>query len=431
MITQKEYKERREQLMKKLPKHSIAIIPGGQEVIRSGDVHYPFRQQSDFLYLTGFSEPNAVLILVAGKAILFNEVLDEQKTIWTGPVLGQEAAVHHLGMDEAFPIEMLEPKLVEYFQGITGIYYPFLQGGIWEKKLFTAWKRGRSLRRQERGLPSAFHDIAPLIASMRLLKSIAEIEVIQKVVDVSVGAHIAVMENIHTCDYEYQAAAIFHHFLQQQGLMETAYPSIVASGKNACILHYTQSHRRFNPHDLLLIDAGGEYLGYAADLTRTYSVRGQWSLEQQAIYELVLESQLLAIGRIEPGCSWNTIQNEIVMTLTQGLKDLGILQGSLSGLLEQQAYKAFYMHGSGHWLGLDVHDVGPYDEHGKPIQLVSGMVLTVEPGLYFSPAQAGLDPRWHGIGIRIEDDILVTKQGAYVFSNQLPKQWMDLKGIGV
>lgn len=430
MITLKEYQKRRTALMKKLPAQSIAIIPAGEEVLRSGDVHYPFRQQSDFLYLTGFSEPQAVLILKDGKSILFNQPQDAQKTIWTGPVLGQDEALSLLGVDEAYSITDLEPQLQGLFEGVTAIYYPFLQGGQWEKMLFSTWKKARAQRRQDKGLPSAFHDIAPWIANMRLLKSQEEIQLIQQVVDVSVDAHIAVMQAIHSCDYEYQAAAIFHQHLQNHGIIETAYPSIVASGENACILHYVQYQKAFNPQDLLLIDAGGEYCGYAADLTRTYPVRGVWTSEQQAIYELVLQAQKEAIGIIQIQTRWCDIQNIVVRVLTQGLKDLGILKGSLDGLLEQAAYKPFYMHGSGHWLGLDVHDVGAYVEQGESIRLQASMVLTVEPGLYFSPALINIDERWKGIGIRIEDDVLVTNQGHHVFSHRLPKELSDLKSVG-
>lgn len=430
MITRKEYQQRRKELMSQLPPHSIMIIPGAEEVLRSGDVHYPFRQQSDFLYLTGFSEPNAVLVLKEGQAWLFNEAYDAQKTIWTGPVLGQVDAIIQLGVDEAYSIADFESHLQGLLQGVTAIYYPFLQTGAWERKLFSSWKKSRSQRRQDRCLPSAFHDSAPFLAKMRLLKSPDEINLIQKVVDISVDAHIAVMQKIAFCQYEYQAAALFHQHLQQYGIMETAYPSIVASGANACILHYTHYHRALQSGDLLLIDAGGEYGGYAADLTRTYPVSGQWTFEQQAIYELVLASQKAAIEKIQPLQPWSAIQSCIVSVLTQGLKDLGILQGSLDGLLEQQAYKAFYMHGSGHWLGLDVHDVGAYEEHDAPIPLKPSMVLTVEPGLYFSPHLTQIEERWKGIGVRIEDDVLVTDQGCHIFSHRLPKEVVDLKNVG-
>ncbi|MDQ5884233.1 MAG: Xaa-Pro aminopeptidase [Pseudomonadota bacterium] len=430
MITQKEYQKRRTDLMKRLPAQSIMIIPSGEEVLRSGDVHYPFRQQSDFLYLTGFSEPHSILVLKDGKSWLFNAPQDDQKTVWTGPVLGQMGAIAQLGMDEAYPVGDFEVYLHTLLEGVTAIYYPFLQGGQWEKKLFSTWKQVRSQRRQDRALPSAFHDVSPWIASMRLFKSPDEIRTIQKVVDISVDAHIAVMQQISSCEYEYQAAAIFHQHLQQQGIMEVAYPSIVASGENACILHYTEYHRAFQSTDLLLIDAGGEYKGYAADLTRTYPVRGRWTFEQQAIYELVLAAQKAAIAVIKPQIQWSEIQKTILSFLTQGLKDLGILQGTLSGLLEQQAYKSFYMHGSGHWLGMDVHDVGAYEEHGQSIRLQSSMVLTVEPGLYFSPQLSHIDERWRGIGVRIEDDVLVTEQGNHVFSHRLPKEVDDLQSIG-
>jgi len=430
MMTQKEYIERRQALIKKLPTHSIAIIPGSHEVLRSGDVHYPFRQNSHFLYLTGFSEANAILVLAKGQSILFSEPSDPLKTIWTGPVLGQEQAGDVLGVDKAYPMGDFQTQLIDLLKGVSNIFYPFLQTGHWEKQLFSAWKKARGMRREERGLDSAFHDIDPLISKMRLIKSVAEIDCIQKAVDLSVDAHIQVMKAVKSCQYEYELAAIFQYHLQKNACMELAYPSIVASGENACILHYTQSQRRFEDQDLLLIDAGGEWQGYAADLTRTYPVRGRWSLEQQAIYELVLDAQTAAINLISPDGVWTDIQDCLVTILTQGLKDLGILHGSLDGLLEQQAYKAFYMHGSGHWLGLDVHDVGPYIEKNQSIRFTPGMVLTVEPGLYFSPTPA-IDPKWHGIGVRIEDDILVTPDGSYVFSHQLPKQVQDLKGVGL
>jgi Xaa-Pro aminopeptidase len=430
MITKKEYKQRRKHLMKMLPAHSIAIIPGANEQIRSADVHYPFRQESHFLYLTGFSEPNAVLVLVNGQSILFSEPCDPLKTLWTGPVLGQEQALEVLGVEQAYPIAEFQVQLSKLLKGMGSIYYPFLQVGKWEEKLFSAWKKSRSQAREESVLESAFHDIHPLIAGMRLWKSPDEVELIQKAVDLSVEAHIAVMQQVKFCQYEYELAAIFQNHLQKNACMDLAYPSIIASGDNACILHYTKCHRRFDESDLLLIDAGGEWQGYAADLTRTYPVRGRWSLEQQAIYELVLDAQVAAINIISRDTVWNDIQTTIITILTQGLKDLGILKGSFEGLLEQQAYKPFYMHSSGHWLGLDVHDVGPYREQGESISLRPGMVLTVEPGLYL-PNHSAIDPKWHGIGVRIEDDILVTSDGAYVFSHRLPKHIADLKSIGL
>jgi len=426
MIGMQEYKQRRRDLMRNLPKNGIAIIPGGREVLRNGDVHYPFRQNSDFLYLTGISEANAVLVLTAAVDILFSEAFDEQKTIWTGPVIGQAQAIDYYGLDESYEISVLENKLSALLDGVEAIFYPFLQSGGWEKKLFNAWKKSRAANKKGRYLASSFHDVVPLIAKMRLIKSDAEIAALQKAVDISVDAHLAVMHKIKNCDYEYQAAAIFHNYLQSHGVNDTAYPSIVAAGENACILHYTQNNHRIKANDLLLIDAGAEYLGYAADITRTYPVRGNWTLEQQAIYELVLEAQQSAINKIAPKVAWGELQSEMVVILTQGLKDLGILHGSLDSLLEQHAYKSFYMHGAGHWLGLDVHDVGNYVEDEKALLLTKNMVMTVEPGLYLSAKIPGLDARWHGIGVRIEDDIAVTSSGANILSARLPKKINEL-----
>lgn len=422
MISCQEYQKRRKDLIASIPKDSLVIVPAAVEKFRNADTHYPFRQNSDFLYLTGFLEPDAILVLSDSGSILFNQAYDAKKAVWTGAVLGQDKVTEVLGVDKAYPLEDFENVLMALMLNKTAIYYPFLQTGEFEKKLFAVWKKARAQKRGAYAYESSFHDVSPLIAKMRLFKSPAEIACLKKAIDASVTAHLAVMKKIKHLSYEYEAAAIFHHSLQMQGFMDTAYPSIVGSGANACTLHYTQYDRKFLDQDLLLIDAGAEFNGYAADITRTYPVRGQWSGPKKDIYTLVLEAQTRAIDQIKIGNPWTFIQQTIVGILTQGLIDLGILKGSLDTLLETKAYQAFYMHNSGHWLGLDVHDVGAYEN----VCLKEGMVLTVEPGLYIPLNALDVDERFRGIGVRIEDDIHLDIQGAQVLSGALPKTIIEL-----
>ncbi|NDH08699.1 MAG: M24 family metallopeptidase [Gammaproteobacteria bacterium] len=429
MMNHVEVQKRRKQLLKMLGPQAIAVLASAEEQLRNGDAHYPFRQYSDFLYLTGFNEAHAILVLFKGKSILFCQAINPLTTIWTGPVMGPARAQEELGFDEAYPIEEFEVRIQDYIADATEIHYPFLQAGAWERRLFGAWKNQRQMRHPDRFKASSFHDLSPKLAKMRLIKSEQEIAALQQAVDYSILAHQQVMRGIRQCEFEYQAAAIFHYTLQTQGCMNLAYPSIVASGPNACILHYTESHRRFKPDDLLLIDAGGEHLGYAADITRTYPVQGQWHFCQQAIYELVLSAQMEAIQLLKPGLSWDAVQAKIVVILSQGLIDLGLLSGSLDTVLETQSYRDFYMHNSGHWLGLDVHDVGSYIKDGQSIQLEQGMVMTVEPGIYIASDAKNVPEKWRGIGIRIEDDVLITKAGHNVLSAALPKSIDGLKGI--
>lgn len=432
MISRTVYQQRRQTLMQHIPDDAIVVIPGATERRRNHDVHYPFRQDSDFLYLTGFNEPDAVLVMLGGaplRSFLFCQPFSLEKEIWTGPLLGYEKAPTTLGVDEAYSIHEFETHLLSLLQGRRAVYYPFLHNGKWEKPLFSAWKQARTKQRGDACFQSAFVDIAPLIAEMRLFKSTEEIQCLQYAIDVSVEAHEHVMRGIKHCAYEYQAFALFQNYLHHKGITETAYPSIVASGSNACILHYTQYQRAFQSGELLLIDAGGEWQGYAADITRTYPINAHWTTEQGLIYDLVLEAQMQAIALIRPGVIWTDIQFKIVQILTQGLVDLGILHGNVEDLIASGAYKNFYMHNSGHWLGLDVHDAGTYHKNSQARDLETNMVLTVEPGLYISSRHGQVDSRWHGIGVRIEDDVLVTSQGANVLSAKLAKTRSDIKAV--
>jgi Xaa-Pro aminopeptidase len=414
MISLQEYQQRRQTLSVRLPKDSIAVIPAASESLRNGDAHYRFRQDSDFYYLTGFNEPDAVLVILAGKtgeSILFNLPQNFSEAQWVGERLGQTGACEQLGVQRAHPISALPERLQEYFANKTAIFYPIGRYPSYDKKILAAWKKTKGLIRRGIRAPESIHDITPTIGEMRLIKSEGEIQLMREAARISVSAHQNAMRACSQVQFEYELEAILHYEMTRRGCRAVAYDSIVASGRQACILHYTQNTQALLPDELILIDAGGEYQNYAADITRTFPQNGRFSPEQRAIYSLVLTAQKAGIALVRPGCLWNDIQQTIVRALTEGLVDLGLLKGSVDDLIAQEAYTPFYMHRSGHWLGLDVHDTGAYTINGKWRALEPGMVLTVEPGLYIHESIQGIDPRFHGIGVRIEDDILVTQNG--------------------
>lgn len=432
MITQKEYQTRRRELANRLPVDSIAVISAASEALRNGDSHYRFRQDSDFYYLTGFNEPDALLLIIAGEkgeSILFNRPRNPMEEQWTGVRLGQEGACKTLGVDVAYSIADLDERLPEFLVNKQAIYYAIGQYPTWAERILTAWQVVKKQGRRGFAAPEAFCDLAPIIGEMRLFKSEAEIKLMQRAADISVIAHQRAMRSCREATYEYQLEAELLYELTRQGCRSTAYDSIVAGGSNACILHYTENNKPLRPGDLVLIDAGGEFENYAADITRTYPINGRFSEEQRLIYELVLRAQQAGIACVQPGCSWDEVQRVIVGILTAGLVELGILRGSVDELIENEAYKPFYMHQSGHWLGLDVHDCGRYKLQGKWRSLEPGMVLTVEPGLYIPSDLKGVDPRWWGIGVRIEDDIHVTADGHKNLSGALAVQVYDLEAL--
>lgn len=432
MITQKEYQARRRELANRLPVDCIAVIPAASESLRNGDSHYRFRQDSDFYYLTGFNEPDALLLVVAGtkgESILFNRPRNPMEEQWTGVRLGQEDACKALGVDVAYSISDLDTRLPELLINKQAIYYAIGQYPTWAKRILKAWQVVKKQGRRGIAAPEAFCDLAPIIGEMRLFKSDAEIKLMQRAADISVVAHQRAMRACREATYEYQLEAELLYEFTSQGCRSTAYDSIVAGGSNACILHYTENNKPLRPGDLVLIDAGGEFENYAADITRTYPINGRFSEEQRLIYELVLRAQQAGIARVQPGCPWDEVQRVIVGILTAGLVELGILRGSVNELIENEAYKPFYMHQSGHWLGLDVHDCGRYKLQGKWRSLEPGMVLTVEPGLYIPSDLKGVDPRWWGIGVRIEDDIHVTSDGHKNLSGALAVQVDDLEAL--
>lgn len=431
MIKMTEFAKRRKALMQQIGTNGIAILPAAVESFSSGDVHFPYRQQNDFYYLTGFQEPEAITILVPkrqhGEYILFNRPKDLQTEIWDGPRAGQQGACLDFLADQSFPIDEFENMLPQLLTERDTIYYSLGMNKTVDKLLINIINKLRSRVRNGMHPPITLIDIAPMIHEMRLFKSKTEVACMQQAVDISVDAHRRVMQTCQPGLYEYELEAEFTYVCQQKGARFQAYPPIVGAGKNSCILHYVNNDQLIKKEDLILIDAGAEYQNYAADITRTFPAGGQFSAEQRDIYELVLSAQLAAIKSIQPGASWINAQKIIIKILTQGLVDLGILKGEVSSLIEQEAYFPFYMHKSGHWLGLDVHDVGRYKLNQKWRQLMPGMVLTIEPGLYLSSHIKGLHKRWHHIGVRIEDDILVTETGHQVLSQALPKKVAEIE----
>lgn len=427
-----EYSARRATLAKQLPAHSVAIIPAGKEVLRNGDADYRFRQNSDFYYLTGFQEPEAVLLILSApnmQSILFTRPRNPNAEQWQGKRLGPEAACATLGVDEAYSIEDLDELLPKLLLDKQALSYAIGQEWAWDKRLLTAINQSKRHVRAGHTVPDTLIDLNPMLGELRLIKSATEIQCMREAATITVAAHRRAMQACKQAKYEYELEAELLYEFTRHGCRAPAYDSIVAAGNHACTLHYTGNDGLLQKGDLVLIDAGAEFQYYAADVTRTFPISGQFSAEQRAIYELVLRAQQAGIAAIKPGVAWDAIQTIIVSILTEGLMDLNLLQGQLSDLIETNAYKPFYMHTSGHWLGLDVHDCGRYRVAGQWRTLSPGMVLTVEPGIYIAEGMDTVDPRWWGIGVRIEDDILVTDQGHDNLTGALQTDPTDIEAL--
>ena len=425
-ISKAEFARRRKNLMGMMDKHTIAIIPGAREVTRSRDTEYPFRQNSDLFYLTGFEEPDAVLVLVPGRrqgqVVLFCRERDPDMELWNGYRLGPEGAVAYLGVDDAFPIDDLDEILPGLIEGTQRIYYSMGHDDVFDQRVMGWVNQIRKLVRTGAAPPADFTDLAFLLHEQRLIKSAAEVRVMRKAGEISAAAHVRAMQECQPGRYEYHLEAAIQHTFAEHGARFPAYNSIVGSGANACVLHYTENASKMRAGDLVLIDAGCEYQGYAADITRTFPVSGQFTTEQRAIYDVVLEAQRAAIAKVRPGNTWNQPHDATVRVITRGLIKLGLLRGKERELIKSEAYREFYMHRAGHWLGLDVHDVGEYRVDGRWRQLEPGMVLTIEPGIYIAADNTKVPKRWRGIGVRIEDDVVVTEQGCDVLTGDVPKR---------
>jgi Xaa-Pro aminopeptidase len=432
MISQHEYQIRRKELAQKLPAGSMAIIPAAHEASRNGDSHYRFRQDSNFYYLTGFNEPDALLLIIAGpemQSILFNRPRNPAEEQWSGKRLGQDGALSELGMHAAFPVAYIAEELPKFISGKSAIYYNLARHPEMEKTIMQALVTLKDQVRRGVKVPDHLCDLELILGEMRLFKSDAELAVMRQAANISVKAHQLAMRRCKHLEYEYQLEAELIYEFSRHGCRSVAYDPIVGCGENACTLHYTENSRPLQAGHLVLIDAGGEYENYAADITRTFPVNGKFSPEQKNIYELVLRAQKAGIAAVKPGLPWNAVQQIMIRILTEGLCALGILQGDVDELVAREAYKPFYMHNSGHWLGLDVHDCGVYKINDEWRALEPGMVLTVEPGLYINANIPGVDKRWWGIGVRIEDDVVVTKTGHEVLTAALPVDVDEIEAL--
>ena len=420
-----EYGRRRQQLTRQMNADDIAILPAAPEKIRNRDAEYLYRQDSDFYYLTGFNEPEAVLVLIPGREegenILFCRERDPLMEIWHGRRAGQEGAVQRHGLDQAFPVTELDQVMPGLLDGRRTVHYTL--GALPEFDVRLSGWINHLKARERRGAmaPSMVSGLELLVHEMRLFKSDAELEIIREACAISAGAHRRAMTMCRPGWYEYQLEAELQHEFIHHGARVPAYNSIVGSGENACILHYTENDQQMSDGDLVLVDAGCELDNYAADITRTFPVNGTFSPEQRALYSLVLQAQEQAMAAIRPDNPWTAFHRAAVHTLTAGLVDLGILSGDVDQLIKDEAYKPFYMHGTGHWLGMDVHDVGNHKIDGQWRKFEPGMVLTVEPGLYIAPDNANVEEKWRGIGIRIEDNVLVTAEGCEVLTSAAEK----------
>ena len=427
-----EYARRRRQLMKMMGKGGIAILPAAPEKHRNGDVHYHYRPDSDFHYLTGFDEPEAVAVLVPGRPqaeyILFVRDRDPTRETWDGRRAGPDGAVRDHGADDAFPIGDIDdilPGLMEQCERVyhtMGVNHDFDQRVIgWVNTLRGQAKLGKHT-------PQDFVALDHLLHDMRLYKSRGEIQAMRQSAQIAVGAHIRAMKATRPGVHEYEVMAeLLHEFHRHHA--DISYHPIVGGGPNACILHYHENSAELRDGDLLLIDAGCEFGLYASDITRTFPVNGRFSAEQRAIYDVVLDAQDAALACIRPGRHWNEPHDAAVRAVTQGLVKLGLLKGRVPALIKEEAYKKFFMHRTGHWLGMDVHDVGDYKVGDEWRVFEPGMCLTVEPGIYIPAGAKGVPKRWWNIGVRIEDDVVVTPGGCDLLTAGLPRTAAEIERV--
>ena len=415
------YAARRARLLESLSS-GLAIIPTAPERHRNGDASYPYRFDSHFYYLTGFNEPEAILVLdaTAGRSILFCREKNQEREIWDGFRYGPDQACEHFGFDEAYPLSQLETVMPTLLAGQSALHYAFGCDNLFDQKIFGWLQQVRQQVRVGLKAPDVIQDIRHTLSENRLIKDASEIALMREAGRISGVAHERAMRMTRPEMYEYQIEAEILHTFASNGARYPAYESIVAGGANACVLHYVSNRDRLKDGDLLLIDAGCEFEGYAGDITRTFPVNGRFTPAQRAVYDIVLEAELAGIAAVQPGAAWNAPADAALRVLVQGLVDLKLLTGSVDGNIESESYRQFYMHRIGHWLGLDVHDVGDYKIEGQWRPFVPGMVTTIEPGLYIRPAD-NVPAEFSNIGIRIEDDVLVCADGHEVLSHLAPK----------
>jgi Xaa-Pro aminopeptidase len=420
------------ELMRRMDQKSVAIIPSARETTRSNDTHYRFRQDSDFLYLTGFEEPDSIAVIAPGrdqKYTLFVRPRDPEQEIWVGRRAGLEGAKSEFGADEAFPIAEFESKLQEILDGAQNLYYRLGVNTELDSSIIRKIAEMRALNRKPIHPPRTIIDPATIVHEMRVLKSPEELELMQKAADIAAEAHVEAMKAVRPGMKEYEVEALLEQYFRRHGAEGPSYTSIVGAGANATILHYVNNDGELRDGDLLLVDAGAEVKGYASDITRTFPVNGRYSPAQREIYDVVLETQISCVDMVRPGTTHDELKAHSVEMLTEGMVRIGLLQGKPADLIKEEKYKQFYMHGLGHLLGIDVHDVGIYYYDKQSRALEPGMVMTVEPGIYVSPDTKDVPKKFLGIGVRIEDDVLCTNNGPRVLTTKVPKQAEEIEAI--
>jgi len=421
------------EFMRRMDKKSVAIIPAAREAVRSHDTNYRYRQNSDFFYLTGFEEPDAIAVITPStdkKFTLFVRPRDPEREIWDGYRAGVEGAVRDYSADEAFPIGEFDEKLPEILDGPDVLYYAFGHSiPEMDQKIIRQLTLMRETNRKPLEPPRTIVDPTAILHEMRVLKNEAEVEIMQRAADIAAEAHVEAMKSVRPGMKEYEVEALIESIFRRHGSAGPSYTSIIGSGANATILHYITNRDTLRDGDLLLVDAGAEYQGYASDITRTFPINGRFTQAQREIYDLVLETQMSCIDMVRPGVRLEDLKTHSVEMLTEGMVRLGLLKGEPKKLIEEKKYMQFYMHNLGHFLGIDVHDAGRYYFNGESRAAEAGMVMTIEPGLYISPDTKNIPEdfnqdvpeRYLGIGVRIEDDVLVTANGSRVLTNKVPK----------
>lgn len=427
--------------MRSIDKDSVAIIPAAREAVRSHDTNYRYRQNSDFFYLTGFEEPDAIAVIAPArdkKFTLFVRPRDLEQEIWNGYRAGVEGAVADYSADEAFPIDEFDAKLPEILDGPAVLYYAFGHTTPeMDQKIIRQLTQMRETNRKPIEPPRAIVDPTSILHEMRVLKSPEEVEIMQRAADIAAEAHVEAMKSVRPGMMEYEVEAMLEAYFRKHGAAGSSYTSIVGAGGNATVLHYIDNKDQLKDGDLLLVDAGAEYKGYASDITRTFPVNGKFTDAQRDIYDLVLKCQKSCVDMVRPGVRLEDLKTHSVEVLTEGMVELGLLKGDPKKLIEEKKYMQFYMHNLGHYLGIDVHDAGRYYFKGESRGAEAGMVMTIEPGLYISPDTSRIPEgfnkevpaKYLGIGVRIEDDVCVTENGARVLTHKVPKEREEIEAL--
>ena len=420
------------EFMRRMDQKSVAILPAAREATRSNDTQYRFRQDSDFYYLTGFEEPEAIAVIAPAsehKYTLFVRPRDPEQEIWVGRRAGVEGAKREFSADESFPVAEFEEKLQDTLDGAENLYYRLGVNTDLDAAIIKKIAQMRAINRKPIHPPRTIIDPATIVHEMRVLKSSEEIELMQRAADIAAEAHVEAMKSVKPGMKEYEVEAIIEQIFRQRGAAGPSYTSIVGAGANATVLHYINNDGELRDGELLLVDAGAEYKGYASDITRTFPINGRYSKAQREIYDLVLDTQMSCVEMVRPGVTHDELKQHSVEMLTEGMVKLGLLKGKPEELIKEEKYKQFYMHGLGHLLGIDVHDVGIYYYDKQSRALEPGVVMTVEPGIYVAPDTKDVPEQYLGIGVRIEDDVLCTANGPRVLTTKVPKQADEIETL--